>query len=323
MNKEGDFSYSDWQAVEAAIVESPGVVLALGESNSGKTTWIRAAAERLSRAGILPLAVVNTDIGQATIGPPAAVALGLLRERIPERATLGSFPCEAMSFVGFVSPMGHALQLLTATKRIVACARRAGAKAVLIDTSGLVSPGFGFQLKLRKIELIAPKHLVAFQRGSELEPLLSVLSGRTGLCIHRLEISAAIRYRPPSERAHFRAGRFASYFESACRLGLQADRVMILAPILRRYRYLTDANSDLLEAEVLQREELTGLLMGLNNANDETLGLGLLEQVSADGREIRVWTPMQDLHSVRIVQLGSLRLHELMRELISKSESQP
>lgn len=250
MDEGRDIVHPDWQEAVEAIAESPGIVVALGASNAGKTTWIRTATKWSNRIGLFPLAIVNTDLGQATIGPPATVAMSVVSERIPESSALDSLPCEALSFVGFISPMGHALQLVTAAKRIVTRAHDAGAKWILVDTSGLISPGFGFQLKLRKIELLDPRHLVVFQQGSELEPLLSVLLERAGLRIHRLTTSAFARYRSPTERAHFRTDRFATSFGKADSLLIPADRVLILAPISRQDRLQLNEGRDLLEPGV-------------------------------------------------------------------------
>jgi polynucleotide 5'-hydroxyl-kinase GRC3/NOL9 len=118
----------------ADIAGSPGVVLLLGGSDTGKTTWGRHAARWLSRQGCFPLALVDADIGQASLGPPAAVALSLLHHVFDEGdVTAERFRYDALSFVGSVSPMGHALQMITATKRLVDRAHRAGATTVLVE----------------------------------------------------------------------------------------------------------------------------------------------------------------------------------------------
>lgn len=290
-----------------AIADSPGVVLVLGASDSGKTTWIAAAARQLDCTNRLPLAIVDADIGQATMGPPATVALTLLRERPGEAVALAALPCDALAFVGSVSPPGHLLQMLVSGKRLVDRAKRSGAETVLVDTTGLVTAGLGFQLKLRKIELLEPAHLVALQREAELEPLLSVVEGRLGLRIHRLEVSRSARRRAPAERASYRATRFAAYFAGAKRLALTADQVLILAPPGGRSRPEA-GDRDLVSAQRLRAEEFAGLLVGLNNAADETLELGVLEGANQEGQEIYVQTPLQEGHAIRILQLGSISL---------------
>ena len=148
----------------------------LGASDTGKTTCLRVAAAHLARAGLLPLAIVDADIGQSTIGPPTTVGLTLVTKENEPALLFGRLVCHAMRFVGALSPVGHLLQTIVATKRLVDKALRRGARAVLVDTTGLVGQNVGFQLKLNKIELLEPRHIVALQRETELEAVLSVLA---------------------------------------------------------------------------------------------------------------------------------------------------
>ncbi|WP_447980483.1 Clp1/GlmU family protein [Candidatus Nitrospira bockiana] len=302
-----DAATAAFERVISAIVESPGIVCVLGGPDSGKTTWVRNAARSLSRQGCLPLALLDADIGQASLGPPAAVALRLLVEHGDNRWGDEDLRYDALSFIGSVSPMGHALQMVAATKRLADRAQRAGAAAVLVDTTGLVTPGFGFQIKLRKIELMAPSHLVAFQRDAELEPLLSVVGMRAGVQVHRLKIAERVRRRSGAERSAYRARRVAAYFAGSRTLSLSAADVLIVASPVRRPP-LDGCGADLIPALALRGEDVVGLLAGLNNADDHTLGLGWLEGVSEDGGIVYVRTPVPDASGVRILQLGSLRL---------------
>jgi polynucleotide 5'-kinase involved in rRNA processing len=176
---------------------------------------------------------------------------------------------------------------------------------VLVDTTGLIDQGPGFQLKLRKIELLGPRHLVALQRGEELEPLLAVVAGRPGLKIHRLEVSPSARVRTPAERARHRADRFAAYFSGAHSLALDAKQLVILAPPGGRSRLKTGSVSPLLQPSVLRREDLIGLVVGLHDSANETLGLGVFEELSHDCRHISIRTPLVGAAAIRILQLGS------------------
>lgn len=310
-----DLSSLGWVSAIDRIGDQPGVVVVLGAPDLGKTTWVTAAARQLTSAGASPTAIVDADIGQASLGPPATVALTLLTQRLGEDMSLSSLPFDALSFVGSVSPGGHLLQTIVSTHRLVTRGKGFGAKTVLVDTTGLITPGMGFQLKLRKIELLDPSHLVVFQRGTELEPLLSVLAGRSELQIHRLATSRLARHRDMAERSAYRARRFVEYFSGASRLGLSTAKVLILNCSTRRHRLESDDSPDLLCADALGAEGLAGRLIGLNNAADETVALGLFESVSEGTREILVKTPLRDASSVRILQLGNMRLDETCQEV--------
>ncbi len=299
-----------WVRAFDAVVQDPGIVLVVGASNSGKTTWVKAATEECAQRGRVPLAIVDADVGQSTIGPPTTVALAVLKEEPVPTKDSGALPIDALFFIGAMTPLGHLLQHLAATKALVDRAMRHGSAVVLVDTTGLIGPGAGFQLKLRKIDLLAPRHLIALQRNEELEPLLTVLRHRPGLTIHRLEISSSSRMRTADERARYRAARFASYFANAKVLPLEANRLVILSSPIGPPLSRNDKPSFLLPPGSLRGEWFTRMLVGLNNAANETLGVGVLHSVSEDMKEIRVLTPLEEASAVRILQMGSIRFNQ-------------
>ncbi len=299
-----------WIEVCESLADDPGIAMVIGASGSGKTTWVRVAARQLSQAGKLPVAIVDADIGQSTVGPPTAIALTVLRENLAPNFRIECLLCHGLFFVGSVSPPGHLLQILVGTKRLVDTAVRSGGGTVLVDTTGLIDQGPGFQLKLRKLELLGPRHLVAIQRRKELESLLAVVAGRLGLMIHRLEVSPSARARAPAERARYRSNKFAAYFAGAHRLKLEAEQLIILAPPGGRLGAKMGCASPLLQLNLRRREDLVGLLIGLHDSAIETIGLGICEDVSRDNRHISVRTPVAAASAVRILQLGNVYLDE-------------
>ena len=66
---------------------------------------------------------------------------------------------------------------------------------------------------------------------------------------------------------------------------------------------------------MLREEGFTGVLVGLNDAANETLGVGLFQGLSEDAKEIRVLTPMEEASAVRILQMGSIRLNRSGEEV--------
>lgn len=311
-----------WMQVCEALRNDPGIAMVIGGSDSGKTTWVKAAARQLVQAGTLPVAIVDADIGQSTIGPPATIGLAALKEEATPEPRIDSLPCLGLFFVGSVSPPGHLLQILVGTKRLVDTAIQSGAGTVLVDTTGLIDQGPGFQLKLRKIELLAPRHLIAIQRGRELERLLAVVAGRPGLKIHRLEVSPSARARAPAERARYRSAKFAAYFAGAHSLALAAQQLIILAPPGGRLGAKIGAASPLLQPHMLKREDLVGLVIGLHDSANETIGLGICEDVSRDNRHIHIRTPVAATAAIRILQMGNVYLDE-RGDTVAQREGNP
>ncbi|MEE9487344.1 MAG: Clp1/GlmU family protein, partial [Candidatus Brocadiales bacterium] len=111
------------------------MVTVLGASDTGKTTLsFYLAKELLSVCG--RVSIVSADMGQGAFGPPATVSMALL-ESVPK--SIDEISTHSMYFVGSTSPVGHFLQTLTGVKKLVDRASGEGAKAIIIDTTGLVS----------------------------------------------------------------------------------------------------------------------------------------------------------------------------------------
>jgi polynucleotide 5'-hydroxyl-kinase GRC3/NOL9 len=303
-----------WQTVLLALAKRPGVILFLGASDTGKTTCLRAAATHLAHVGILPVAIVDADIGQSTIGPPTTVGLTFVTKDKPPPLA-GGLPCHAMRFIGALSPVGHLLQTIVATKRLVDKALRRGARAVLVDTTGLIGQSVGFHLKLNKIELLEPSHIVALQRDGELEGLLSVLADRLGLTVHRLTVCHQVRTRSPAERYRYRTSRFAVYFKGATRIPLETSRLSVLSPPTGLSQLTRESLPPVISLGSFPSQSLVGCLVGLNSASNETLALGLLERVTQHGQKMVVLTPLKNSTRVRIVQIANIRLAKTGEEL--------
>lgn len=140
---------------------------------------------------------------------------------------------------------------------------------------------------------------------------MTVLRPQPGLTIHRIEIFPSSRIRTADERARYRAARFAAYFANAKVLSLEANRLVILSSPIGHLLSRKDRLSSLLPPGMLRGEWLTKMLVGLNNAANETLGVGVLHSVSEDTKEIRVLTPLEEM-SARYgscVHMGSIRFN--------------
>ena len=197
-----------WTLAAERILADPGVVLVVGATDSGKTTFCKF----LVRAGVgagLRVAYVDADVGQSTVGPPGCLGWATVSEGadLEERG---------LWFVGAYSPARHLPEVVAGTQALVGRALRSGAELVVVDTTGLVQGWTGLQLKTAKAQVIRPRHLVLFTGKRELGPLPFVLSTLRGVRVHRLRIPPGVRRRSPDERRAYRAARFQEFF-SRCR----------------------------------------------------------------------------------------------------------
>lgn len=181
--------------------------MVIGRVDVGKSTLCRFLADEGIKQGLV-VGLVDADVGQSWIGPPTTVGMKLLRDATEE---LKEEP-DALYFVGWVSPERHLLQSVVGAKKMVDAAIRGGAELVIVDTTGLVEGGIGSVLKLNKIELIGPQHLVFIQHASELELLIKSVQNISTHQIHRLERSKSVTRKSREYRRNFRSSRFDEYF---------------------------------------------------------------------------------------------------------------
>jgi polynucleotide 5'-hydroxyl-kinase GRC3/NOL9 len=266
----------------ATLAARPGRVFVVGGVDSGKTTF----SYRLAKAGLEAghvAAIIDADLGQSTIGPPATVGLKLLRE--PGDLSPDAAP-DALAFVGGVSPRGHVLPLVTGTAKLVMRAIEMGARLIVVDTSGLIDGVAGQVLKLTKAELCRPHHAVALAQGGELEPIVGVLERFLSLHVIALGVHPDIRLRSVDERTAHRESRLAAF----------------LGPQVYRWRVKPTVFMPMLPP-IFELQELDGLLVGIDNGEGDCLGLGILEY-----REdaLRLLTPVSE--GVRALRLGSVRV---------------
>lgn len=137
-----------------AISEN-SIVLFLGGTDVGKTTLIRELHQRIGGE------VIDADVGQSSIGPPACVSRGVYRG-------FAAAEIKASYFVGDISPRGNFLQVLTGIGRCL-YGRGPAARPCLIDTDGYIADGAARAFKSEMINLIKPNLLVLLQRGHELD----------------------------------------------------------------------------------------------------------------------------------------------------------
>jgi polynucleotide 5'-hydroxyl-kinase GRC3/NOL9 len=155
------------------------VILVLGGGDVGKSSYCRFLITELLAAGHR-IAVVDADVGQKDVGPPASYAAGTAGQWVVAP--------EAFYFVGSTSPAGRMLPLVLGTAQLVIAA---DAPFVIVDTTGYIE-GTGRVLKSYKIEAVRPDLIVAIEKCGELE----AIPGPTAPIVR---FAFAPRARPGSE----------------------------------------------------------------------------------------------------------------------------
>ncbi len=290
----------EWYELIEILYEEKGVAILLGASDTGKSTFAKFLIFNLCKRG-LKVALVDADIGQSFLGPPATMGFSIFKSD-PTWELILSPP--EIFFVGSTTPEGHFPIHLKGVKRMVDKAISYGAEVILVDTTGFILGETGKELKRRKIDLLSPKFLITLQKSNEIEHVLDLYKEDSHYKIYRLPLSDQVKPKSIEERRIHRANKFQEYFKYSVTQELTIEEVQIEGEVL-------DPNGDILPLDWALR--INGLLIGLKDGNDETLALGVIRNYSEEKKVVRVFTPLRDIQGVKIIQLSSLK-HILLYE---------
>jgi polynucleotide 5'-hydroxyl-kinase GRC3/NOL9 len=290
----------EWHDLLNVLKEEKGVAILLGATDTGKSTLAKFLTFNLCQQG-LRVALVDADIGQSILGPPATIGFSVFKSDPNWQLVLS--PPE-ICFVGSITPEGHFPVHLKGVKRMADKAARHGVDVILVDTTGFVLGEKGIELKRRKIDLLSPRLILSLQKSDELEPILEHYKESVPPRILRLPLSDRVRPRSMEERRMYRTDRFREYFKHSVIQELAIEEFRIEGEVL-------DPNGETLPLDWALK--INGLLIGLKDGDDETLALGLIKNHIVEKRILRVSTPLREIERARTIQLSSLKvipLHE-------------
>lgn len=282
---------NEYEALVDDAVRTKHTVVLVGGLDTGKTSLSRNVLTAAVEAG-RPAALLDADVGQKTVGPPATVTLKMVRSA-EDLEPLTLAVADEMSFVGSTSAQGHLLPVVAGAARLHRRAKDEGADLVVVDTSGLVSGITGQVLKYHKVELLEPDLVIGLQRGEELLPLLGVIQRFFPTQVVPLGVHPDVVPTTVDRRADNRERAMRAYFSGE----------------LHRFRVkptvFMPALPPLFEVPQLHR-----MLVGLSNGAGAYTGLGYLEYTEDEG-VLRLISPVAA--GPKALRLGSVRLDENFR----------
>jgi polynucleotide 5'-hydroxyl-kinase GRC3/NOL9 len=278
----------------------------------GKSTYCDFLAQRCLEAG-RRVAVLDADVGQKAIGPPATLTLGYPQLGQPLTAT----PPAAWYFIGAITPVGHLLPVVVGVKRLLDTAQ---ATCLIVNTTGLVH-GIGRVLKSYKIDTVQPDAIVALEQGRELRALLHAYRHYH---ILRLPVSTYAIAKTSAQRRATRAQAFGAYFAAASMVTLPLRQVIFQRGLLftgrqvvRKDEIYTEHTSEGMLAVGTTKQPTPSdrhvlplgfehhLLCGVANRQDRGLGLALIDHIDFANETLTIYTP------VPAAQIGVLQWGEL------------
>ncbi len=250
-----------WLQLLEDLRQAPRRVMIVGPSDRGKTTLAGWLGERL--AEVAPTGLVDADVGQSQIGPPATVGWRLA----------GSVQ-EHCYFVGDVSPASRPATALSALLRAVRDAEAAGAAYTVIDTTGYIEGDGAVALKTAKVEMLAPLDVLVIGDDRPARRLLKCWQNFTPAQVRHLNTPDRLQVKTVTQRRQHRQQMFA---------GALADSNM-------RWVSLDD-KAILSSAAGPQPEAPGGLLLGFVDEMRRLVCLGLLQTIDLRNHRLLAYAP--------------------------------
>ncbi|MBW3623107.1 MAG: hypothetical protein KY468_06815 [Armatimonadetes bacterium] len=330
------------------VAATDGIVMLIGATDTGKTTFCKAVAEATLAMG-RRIAIVDADTGQSEIGPPTTLGLG-----IPETAfhRLSDLRPRALAFIGSTSPAGYLLEWASGTRFLTDRARALAADLILVDMPGLVSGPIGLRLNQGVAEALQPSAYVLLERKHELRAIGRGLPPGRML---RPGIPPQVHAKTGTVRSLRRATRYAQYFQDAREWELPVDRGILRGGMLFLGRPLRPSVLEALQESLsvrllhiekdedgvrvvtagapskeerailtqrfgrrtmlLEASRLRHLVVGLLDRDGATVGIGSVHRVDYRRRRLRLVTPWIDPEAIGGFIWGTARVTPEGKEL--------
>jgi polynucleotide 5'-hydroxyl-kinase GRC3/NOL9 len=348
---QGSTVPASWRtAVEKvlALEKKPSVVLVLGKVDVGKSGFCTFLANVALRAR-QRVAVVDGDLGQSDVGPPASIGFGRVRRLIKD---LFEVKADDVCFVGMTTPSSVMERVIDGLVMMVKQAQaKVDAGLLIVNTDGWVEGEDAVKYKLALAERVKPDVVVGVQQQDELTPILSSLR----IQAMTVEAPQAIKQRDREKRKVLRELSYKKYLKGAkvmtfplswmriegVPLGtgmtprrLQMNKIqelLGLSPLhgeetattillvlgtqqwVHRDRIKAIEQDFGKKVQVIREGDEEGLLVSLQDADGAFSGIGVIKGIDYERKTMKVFTAAKGKASS--ISVGQIKLDKECREL--------
>ncbi len=347
---DGDTVPVSWYEVaeEVLALGKPTVVMIMAEVDSGKTglcTFLVNCALEAKRK----VAVIDADLGQSDIGPPTTIGLAYISKPVKD---LFHVKANEACFVGFISPRGAQKRVVNCIVSFKKLVFAGNSDFLVINTDGWVESEEAIRYKVMLAEAAAPNVVVGLERENKLASLLSrledcsVLRVETPTAVKKRDRENRKALRELSYKKYLKNAKIESFplswikIESAHslpslfltnrRLGRIKEALGVklvfceettdtIWIVLKRNQRL-DLEKLHSAEEVLKKKvavmwkgDEKGLIVGLHDAENKFLGLGIIFDIDYRRKVMRTMTPVTD--EVTTIRVGNIKLDNMCREI--------
>jgi polynucleotide 5'-hydroxyl-kinase GRC3/NOL9 len=285
--KAGTFIWRDIARRVSSLAADKGVTVMLaGDTDTGKSTLSAYLANLTLERGLVPC-LIDGDIGQGDLGPPATIGAAILSKQVTD---LGDVAANLFEFVGNISPAGF--EGLVAKKlRSIIDRTSMLADICIINTDGYVRNG-GIQYKVMIAKELQPDAIVCLGENRE---LLKALEDGPWQVLRARSSNQASKSR--LERLSRRRHQFLRYVGSGSSAA-EPSRVKFI------FMGRLFSSSELSRPPIIQleRENLERMFVGLGSSN-QVVGFGIITGIT----QSRIFV-QTDVDSFDSIYLSNIRL---------------
>jgi len=324
LEMDGGTIPKSWEDAADGVLalEAPASILTMGGIDSGKTSLCTYLANRMLK-NQRKVAIIDGDLGQSDLGPPATVGLARLTEPTVD---LFSIQPESTVFVGATTPSKAFHASLNALKTLREKGLEMGTDFLIVNTDGWVNGEDALNHKNQAVALFGPSAIIAIQEGDELKPLLDTLHG---LRIFTVEPPKTIRKRSHETRKALRELAYRKYLKGAKIQSYPISWVKIRGAPTEAFDAFSPEQRSIDETSLQATradygepatvtEEERDLLVGLEDEKGEFLGIGIICSIDLERRTIKVYTSVSQ--QAKVIHTGRIRLDKSGKEITDRYE---
>jgi polynucleotide 5'-hydroxyl-kinase GRC3/NOL9 len=331
-----------------AFNKKPLIVMILGRVDVGKSSFCAFLANNVLR-GKRKVVVVDGDLGQSDVGPPASVGFGRVRRPVKD---LFEVDADDVFFIGLTTPSGAMDRIIAGLVRMKDEAlEKTDAEFLIVNTDGWVEGEDAGTYKVSLVESVNPDIVVGLQQQNELAHILSALKTET----IAVATSAAVKERDREKRKVLRELGYKKYLKGAKVLTFPLSWMRIegvplgsgalprrpqmqkivellsLSPLhceetattvllvlgaqqwVHRDRIKAIEEAFKKKVLVMREGDEEGLLVSLQNENGKFSGIGILSGIDYERKTMKVYTPAKG--KVSTISVGQIKLDKDCGEL--------
>gem|GEM_PF-2326316 len=266
-------------------------VLVFGATDTGKSTLIRYLASELLNAGS-PVSIINTDVGQSDVGPPATMSISIAYSNFTSYQEL---PVSGMYFIGTNSPNGNTTRCLVGFHRMLEHTGRDPEIPLLVNTTGWVACHEAQEYKRAKLEMQNPDLVIYFEGCEELEEIVKPYCKMKKPAIVKLPVSAWVKVRSLGERQKARIEKYRRYFKESSLHILELRKVALVG----------------ITWDELFQGEYENTLFGLYDRENICRGMAVLRRVDACHATLEIEAPAEAVRDLAALHPGRAKMEKM------------